>query len=98
VNATVPDPPRLQRGRPRRCPDEVLALVVRMRAGGALLTDICDHMNAACIPTPGNGAHWWPSHVHRLLRTRDGEKALAEALASNEIHDDSGHFRQRPYA
>ncbi|MER5381776.1 recombinase family protein [Streptomyces sp. NPDC002688] len=54
-------------------------MVVRLRADGARLADICNDMNAAGIPTPGGGSTWWPSYVHRLLRTRDGEKQLARA-------------------
>ncbi|MFJ9822261.1 recombinase family protein [Streptomyces sp. NPDC101151] len=71
--------PQVRVGRPRQCPDEVLSEVVRLRADGARLADICDVMNAAGVPTPGGGLTWWPSHVHRLLRTRDGEELLARA-------------------
>lgn len=69
-----------RRGRPRQCPDDVLAQVVHLRAAGARLIDICDVMNTAGIATPGSGDHWWPSHVHRLLRTRDGAQMLAALI------------------
>ncbi|MFF0737749.1 recombinase family protein [Streptomyces chartreusis] len=78
-------PAQGRRGRPRQCPDEVLARVARLRAAGARLTDICSDMNAAGIATPGGGRTWWPSHVHRLLRTVDGEQQLA--LARTEVAD-----------
>jgi DNA invertase Pin-like site-specific DNA recombinase len=58
-------------GRPRRCPDDVLARVVQLRAGGAQLAEIAAVMNDAGVPTPGGGARWWPSHVSRLLATQD---------------------------
>ena len=58
-------------GRPRRCPDDVLARVLALRAAGARLVVIADTMNAGGVPTPGGGARWWPSHVCRLLTTQD---------------------------
>jgi Recombinase len=58
-------------GRPRRCPDEVLARVLTSRTAGARLVDICAQLNADGVPTPGGGARWHPSHVSRLLRTQD---------------------------
>jgi hypothetical protein len=64
-------------GRPRRCPLDVLVRVVELREAGALLTEICDQLNADHIPTPGGGLRWWPSHVHRLLGTYDAQ-LLAE--------------------
>lgn len=63
-------------GRPRRCPDDVLAEVVRRRLAGERLTDICRALNDRGVPTPGGGTRWWPSHVHRLLRTRDALRLL----------------------
>ncbi len=71
-------------GGPRRCPDVVLAEVVRLRAGGARLVDVADALNAAGHPTPGGGARWWPSHVSRLLATQDGHQALQAACAATE--------------
>jgi hypothetical protein len=64
------------RGRPRLCPDEILAQVVTMRRAGKRLVDICETLNAAGVPTPAGGARWWPSHVHRLLHTRGAELML----------------------
>lgn len=64
------------RGRPRSCPDQVLQDVVQLRQSGARLIDICNALNALGTPTPGGGVRWWPSHVHRLLRTRDGSRML----------------------
>ncbi|HSV64310.1 MAG TPA: recombinase family protein [Mycobacteriales bacterium] len=58
-------------GGPRRCPDDVLDRVVRLRASGARLVDIAAEMNAAGIVTPGGGSRWWASHVSRLLATQD---------------------------
>jgi hypothetical protein len=66
-------------GRPRSCPDDVLALVIGLRASGARLIDICDQLNAAGRATPGGGTRWWPSHIHRLLHTRDGSRLLSAA-------------------
>jgi hypothetical protein len=62
-----------RQGRPRRCPLDVLVRVVELREAGALLIEICDQLNADNIPTPGGGMRWWPSHVHRLLRTYDAQ-------------------------
>ena len=78
-------------GRPRRCPYDVLVLVVELRSSGARLIDICDRLNVAEIPTPGGGAYWWPSHVHRLLQTRDGIQFLDNARGEMEL--DSDHRR-----
>jgi DNA invertase Pin-like site-specific DNA recombinase len=67
-------------GRPRRCPDDVLARVVQLRTGGAQLAVIAEVMNDTGVPTPGGGVRWWPSHVSRLLATQD-----ARALAACRI-------------
>lgn len=67
------------RGRPRLCPDDVLAFVVSLRASGSRLIDICNLLNAAGVATPGGGSRWWPSHVHRLLHTRAGSRLLTAA-------------------
>lgn len=64
-------------GRPRLCRIDLLVRVVGLRLGGALLEDICNQLNAEGVPTPGGGSRWWPSHVHRLLRTYDAQ-LLAE--------------------
>jgi len=66
-------------GHPRRCPDDALGLVVDLRTSGARLIDFCNQLNAAGVATRGGGIHWWPSHVHRLLRTRDGSRLLSAA-------------------
>jgi DNA invertase Pin-like site-specific DNA recombinase len=71
-------------GGPRRCPDAVLAEVVRLRAAGARLVDIAEALNAAGEPTPGGGVRWWPSHVSRLLATQDGHHALQAAYAARQ--------------
>jgi hypothetical protein len=68
-------------GRPRRCPDDVLALVVASRGAGARLADICARLNADGVPTPGGSTRWYPSHVSRLLRTQDGVAARTGAAA-----------------
>ena len=68
--------PERRRGRPRRCPQDVLERVVSLRKRGDLLTEICDQLNADGVPTPGGGKHWWPSHVHRLLRTLDAQRLI----------------------
>jgi DNA invertase Pin-like site-specific DNA recombinase len=64
-------------GRPRRCPDDVLARVVAYRATGARLVDICEQLNADAVPTPAGGVRWYPSHVSRLLRTQDAQQLAA---------------------
>jgi hypothetical protein len=70
VNA-VSAQPRQSVGRPRCCPLEVLERVVRMRLDqGMELKDICRTLNEEGVATPGGGHCWWPSYVHRLLRTR----------------------------
>jgi DNA invertase Pin-like site-specific DNA recombinase len=65
-------------GRPRRCPDDVLARVVAYRAVGARLVDICDQLNADGVPTPAGSACWYPSHASRLLRTQDARQLAAQ--------------------
>ncbi|WP_432705868.1 recombinase family protein [Amycolatopsis taiwanensis] len=69
-----------RRGRPRSCPDHVLARIVRLRRTGARYVDICASLNTEGIPTPGGGAHWYPSRLSRLLRTRDAQR-LADEVA-----------------
>jgi hypothetical protein len=76
-------------GRPRRCPDDVLTIVVDLRISGARLIDICDELNALGMATPGGGSRWWPSHVHRLLRTRDGSRLLSAARNAPSISSES---------
>ncbi|WP_369794616.1 recombinase family protein [Kutzneria sp. 744] len=65
-------------GRPRRCPDGVLSVVVDARMARKTLADIAHELNAQQIPTPGGGDTWWPSHVSRLLRSQDARALLAE--------------------
>jgi hypothetical protein len=52
--------------------------------------DICDTLNADGILTPGGGLRWWPSHVHRLLRTRDGRELLDRARSQSQRHERAG--------
>jgi len=78
------------RGRPRSCPDEVLARVVALRSNGALHKEICTVMNGDGVPTPGGGRVWWPSHVTRLLRTRDAVALLAAARLDHPPADTAG--------
>lgn len=61
-------------GRPRMCPDDVLALVVDRRSNGALLREIAEELNAAGRETPGGKPVWLPIHVSRLLRTTGAER------------------------
>lgn len=67
-------------GRPRQCPDEVLARIVAYRATGARLVDICEQLNVDGVLTPAGSTRWYPSHVSRLLRTQD-----AVNLASSDL-------------
>lgn len=62
------------------CPTEVLVRVVELHSEGARLKDICDTLNAEGVPTPAGGKRWWPSHVHRLLRTLDAQALMADHL------------------
>jgi hypothetical protein len=48
----------------------VLTLILRMRADGQRLVDICEVLNAEGIPTPGGSAVWKPYHITRLLQTK----------------------------
>lgn len=68
-------------GRPRQCPDDILARVVSSRADGATLADIAKSMNTDGLLTPGGGITWYPSHVHRLLRTQDAQHLSASLSA-----------------
>lgn len=83
-------PPPRRPGRPRLCQIDLLLRVVEMRIGGALLVDICNQLNADGVLTPAGGLRWWPSHVHRLLRTYD-----AQLLA--EGHEIDGRRISRQY-
>lgn len=80
-----------RRGRPRRCPDEILERVVVLRLQGALLREICDNLNAEGVRTPGGGPRWYPSHVSRLLYTIDArvlaEKRTAEMKSVRQEQD-----------
>ncbi|MEV0538197.1 recombinase family protein [Nocardia salmonicida] len=58
-----------RRGRPRSCPDDVLALIVSMHRGGSSYREIVSELNARGIRTPGGGHLWYPSHLSRLLNT-----------------------------
>jgi len=71
-------------GRPRRCPDAVLARVVALRRTGVTLTDIAEALNTDGVLTPGGGHRWYPGHVWRLLRTQD-----AQQLLRRDTDDDS---------
>ena len=73
-------------GRPSCCPLEVLDRVVRLRAAGSRLVDICSTLNDDGVKTPGGGQRWWPSHVSRLL------KALT-ALEVADKYDQRGQGR-----
>jgi DNA invertase Pin-like site-specific DNA recombinase len=70
-------------GRPRRCPDDVLARVVAYRATGARLVDVCAQLNADRVPTPAGSPTWYPSHVSRLLRTQDGRQLAAAGVSGS---------------
>ena len=50
-------------GRPRSCPDEVLAKIVACRMQGEKLVDIASALNSDAVPTPGGGLRWYPSHL-----------------------------------
>lgn len=63
-------------GRPRRCPDQTLAMVVQLRLAGRRLIDIAESMNKTGVPTPGGSTRWYASHVSRLLTTQDGQRLL----------------------
>ena len=67
---------RRRPGRPRRCPDEVLIRVIRLREAGMRQIDVCALMNAEGVPTPGGGARWYPSHISRLLATTDAQSIM----------------------
>ncbi|WP_432854856.1 recombinase family protein [Amycolatopsis sp. CA-161197] len=71
-----------RRGRPRLCPDHVLARVIQLRSRGARYIDICASLNAEGIPTPGGGAQWYPSHLSRLLRTRHAREFKISATTA----------------
>lgn len=74
-----------RRGRPRSWPDDVLARVVAMRRSEAMLVDICTTMNRDGVPTPAGRPTWWPSHVTRLLRTRDARALLQDPEPSDSV-------------
>jgi len=54
-----------------------------MRRSGARLVDIRTAMNRDGVLTPAGRPTWWPSHVVRLLRTRDAA-ALLEAAGTTD--------------
>jgi transposase len=57
-------------GRPRQCPDEVRALVIKLRLEGMSLRKIAEFMNAAGYLTPSGKACWSHKTVDYLLATR----------------------------
>lgn len=63
----------------------MLIRVVELRTQGARLIDICDILNAEQVATPGGGERWWPSHVHRLLRTYDAQSLMADPSKSELV-------------
>jgi DNA invertase Pin-like site-specific DNA recombinase len=65
-------------GRPRVCPDDVLAFVVALRKQGQSYATIGSALNEAGIPTPAGGPFWHKSHVWRLLHTQDGLEAPSQ--------------------
>lgn len=71
MSIVVVSVPMHRRGRPRRCPVDVLIRVIELRVAGARLIDICNELNGDGVPTPGGGLRWYPSYVHRLLHTYD---------------------------
>ncbi|MEU4651663.1 recombinase family protein [Nocardia fluminea] len=80
-----------RRGRPRVCPDDVLALVVSMHRKGISYRGIVAELNAEGIPTPGGGHRWYPSHVSRLLNTANvieqfGRPTTARRNANRALH------------
>ncbi|WP_433755826.1 recombinase family protein [Nocardia sp. CA-135398] len=60
-----------RRGRPRLCPDDVVSKIVEMHRGGTGYRAICRVLNDSGIPTPAGRTRWYPSHVSRLLNTRN---------------------------
>ena len=68
MSAAAVMPPR-RVGRPCGCPVEVLERIVRLRAKGVRMVDICDAFNSEGIRTPGGNVRWRPSHLSRMLRT-----------------------------
>ncbi len=70
-------------GRPRQCPDDVLAFVVDQRLKGALLREIALELNTALRPTPAGRPTWLPIHVSRLLRTRGADQLRRQRLAAD---------------
>ncbi|MBF6064948.1 recombinase family protein [Nocardia terpenica] len=60
-----------RRGRPRQCPDAVLDRIIDMHRSGIGYRGICRVLNAEAIPTPAGRPTWHPSHVSRLLNTRN---------------------------
>lgn len=72
-------------GRPRRCPDEVLAKVVSWRVSGASLREIAGLLNSEGVETPGGASTWYASYVLRLLRTQDARELLYITVADSRI-------------
>lgn len=71
----------MSRGRPRQCPDAVVAKIVALRRDGLREREICDELNAGGISTPGGGSHWTPAHVSRQLHSR------AAGLSEEELKE-----------
>ncbi|MET4612465.1 hypothetical protein ABIC28_003458 [Rhodococcus sp. PvR044] len=73
-----------QRGRPPLCPDHVLDRVLDLRISGLSYRSICKALNADQVPTPGGRANWGPTHICRLLATRNAKDRKAFRLRSTE--------------
>ncbi|MEU6407813.1 recombinase family protein [Microbispora sp. NPDC046933] len=64
------------RGRPPRCPGDVLELIVRLRRDHMTFRDIAHVLNARGIPTPLARSPWTPAHVYNQITSRRGAELL----------------------
>ncbi|WP_373282665.1 recombinase family protein [Nocardia takedensis] len=62
---------RRGRGRPPSVHDSVVHRIMTMRHDGVGYRGICAVLNQEGVPTPAGSRHWYPSHISRLLYTRN---------------------------
>lgn len=64
-------------GRPQSLPGDVVARIVRERAGGLSLRGVAAVLNGEGVPTGQGGARWYASTVREVLRSQAAQGSAA---------------------
>ena len=73
---------RRRRGRPCRCPEEVLRRLVIDQRAGVTQRQMIAELNERGVTTPGGSSLWCRSHISRLLQTRAAQDIRDELWPS----------------